>query len=298
VRLILVTAILIGLLGLVGGASTHAASPRASSRILYSLQASPAHESRVADLWTTDSTGRHAQLVVSVKPVDGQDSLRGAYLVPDGLILAKTSATDGNTTDIAFVKRGSHQLRLFFSVRGLFTFRPSPDGQEIAYSRSLPVAGKPLLVIVRGDGTVVRTLAHATSKALSWSDDGRRLFAYGVSPDCWFCVFSVATGARAAIKTINLNNLWGGSPSVSPSGTRIAFPDAKGPAGERIYTTKGAFLRNIVGHAVPLALWSPDEAQLLLQPQDDVPRVFSFRAKRLTSLAHDGPADLRVLDWR
>ncbi len=91
---------------------------------------------------------------------------------------------------------------------------------------------------------------------------------------------------------INLDDLSGGWPSGSPSGTRVAVPDAKGPAGERIYTTKGVFLRNLVGDAAGSAFWSPDETQLLLQEQSAVPHVFSFKTKRLTSLDHDGPADL------
>lgn len=43
---------------------------------------------------------------------------------------------------------------------------------------------------------------------------------------------------------------------------------------------------------------SPDDAKLLLQQQNAVPLVFSFKSKRLSSFAHDGPADLNVLDWR
>lgn len=284
-------------LGLVGAEHTTAATPQASSLILYRSPPSTTANPAIVHLWTTDGRGQHAREVISLKPVGRNEAVRLAYLVPDGIILATTTATDGNLTDIGFLKRGSNRVRTLFSVRGLYTLRPSPDGQEIAYSRSLPVAGKPLLVIARRDGTVVRTLAHATSKTLSWSADGRRVFAYGVTPDCWVCVFSVSNGAHSAITNINLDNLWGGWPSVSPSGARVALPDAKGPAGERIYTTTGIFLRNLVGHAAS-AFWSPDDAKLLLQQQNAVPLVFSFKSKRLSSFAHDGPADLNVLDWR
>lgn len=286
------------MLGLLAAVHTQAATRQASGLILYRSPTSTTATPAVVRLWTTDGEGRNAREVVSLKPVGASEALRAAYLVPDGLMLAETSATDGNVSHIAFVKRGSHHARVLFSVRGLFSFRPSPNGNEIVYSRSLPVAGKPLLVVVHRDGTVVRTLAHATSKSLSWSSDGRRVFAYGVTPDCGFCVFSVADGAHAAITSINLDNLWGGWPSVSPSGTRVAFPDAKGPAGERIYTMKGTFLRNLVGQAAANAFWSPDEAQVLLQPQYERARVFSLKTKRLIPLRHDGPADLVVLDWR
>lgn len=294
-RIALVATLLVG--GLIGAEHTTAATPQASGLILYRSPPSTTANPAAVHLWTTDGRGQHAREVISLKPVGLNDAVIFAYLLPDGIMLTTTNATDGNMTDIGFVKRGSNRVRVLFSVRGLYSLRPSPDGQEIAYSRSLPVAGKPLLVIARRDGTVIQTLAHATGKTLSWSSDGRRLFAYGVTPDCWFCVFSVSTGAHTAITNINLDNLWGGWPSVSPSGARVAFPDAKGPAGERIYTTTGVFLRNLVGHAAS-AFWSPDEAKLLLQQQNAVPLVFSFKTKRLSSFTHDGPADLNVLDWR
>ncbi|HEY6961311.1 MAG TPA: hypothetical protein VI408_05405 [Gaiellaceae bacterium] len=285
-------------LGLASAIGSGAATRQESGLILYRTPPSTTATPAVVQLWTTDGAGTNAREVISLEPVGASEALRSAYLVPDGLVLAEPSPADGNVSELAFVKRGSHRARILFSVRGLYSFRPSPDGSEIVYSRSLPVAGKPLLMVVRRDGSLVRTLAHATSKSLSWSSDGRRIFAYGVNADCWFCVFSAATGKQGAISSINLDNLWGGWPSVSPSGKKVAFPDAKGPAGERIYTTRGGFLRNLVGAAAPYAFWSPDDARLLLQPQDAPPRLFSFRTKALTRFRHDGPPDLIALDWR
>jgi hypothetical protein len=297
-RHLLLSVVLVGALGLVGPIHTGASTTTAGGLILYRSAPSTTATPTVVHLWTTDSKGKNAQELISLKPVGNSDALRAAYLVPDGLIFAERNANDGNLSDIAFAKRGSHHANVLFSVRGLFWLRPSPDGKEIVYSRSLPVAGKPLLVIARRDGTIMRTLAHATSKTLSWSSDGRRVFAYGVTPGCWFCMFSVSSGAQTAITNINLDNLWGGWPSVSPSGERVAFPDAKGPAGERIYSTKGSFLRNLVGHATASAFWSPNEAQLLLQPQNGAPLVYSFKTKRLTPFVHGGPAGGLILDWR
>lgn len=296
-RMMLAAAVLVGGLGLVGAVHTHAAAPQASSLILYRSAPSTTANPAVVHLWTTDERGRHAREVISLKPVGRYDAVRAAYLVPDGIILATPNATDGNLTDIGLVRRDSNRVRLLFSVRGLFSFRPSPDGQAIAYSRSLPVAGRPLLVIARRDGKVARTLLHTASAIFGWSSDGRRVFTYcDTTRRRQLCAFSRATGASTAMK-LRLENVWAATPSVSPSGTRIAFPEAIGPAGERIYTTKGTFLHNIVGHTAGYALWSPDETQLLLQPQDDPPLVFSFKTKRVTPFAHDGPADLRVLDW-
>jgi hypothetical protein len=84
---------------------------------------------------------------------------------------------------------------------------------------------------------------------------------------------------------------------VSPSGDRVAIPDAKGPAGERIYTRRGGFVRNLVGHAAPEAIWSPDEQRLLLQADDHLD-LFDFKSGRIGRFAHGGPSGLRVLDWR
>jgi hypothetical protein len=295
VRTALTTAALGGL-ALIGIAGTNGARPLSSSVILYRSPPSPSLEPSVVQLWTTDGTGRNAHEIFTLKPTRRSDPLLGAYLVPDGVILARTDTKDGSVSDIGFVKRGSNRVRPLFSVRGLYWFRPSPDGHEIAYSRSLPIAGKPQLVVVDRSGDVVRTLLHESVPIFSWSSDGRRLFTYCATPRRQLCSYSVATGASTATN-LNLQNA-AATPSVSPTSTKAAFYEKLGPAGERVYTTKGAFLRNLIGRATAFAVWSPDESQLVLQPGTGDPVVFSFKTKRLTSFAHGGPADLFVLDWR
>jgi hypothetical protein len=295
VRTILTTAVLGGL-ALIGVAGSNAAGSRSSSLILYRSPASTGPTPSVVHLWTTDGTGRDAHELLTLKPAGRSDPLRGAYLVPDGVILATTDAKDGNVSDVGLVKRGSNRVRPLFSVRGLYSFRPSPDGQEIAYSRSLPIAGKPRLVVAGRDGAIVRTLLRQSVPIFSWSSDGRRLFTYCATPRRRLCSYAVATGASTPTN-LDLRNA-AATPSVSPTGTRAAFYEKFGPAGERIYTIEGAFLRNLVGHAAAFAVWSPDESRLVLQADTGDPLVFSFRTKRLTSFAHRGPADLFVLDWR
>ena len=222
--------------------------------------------------------------------------LLGAYLVPDGIVFATTEAKDGNVTDIRFVKRGSTQIQLLFSVRGMYSFAPSPDGKRIAYSRSLSVAGKPLLVIARRDGTVIRTLADMALPIFNWSADGGRLFSYCPTVRRReLCSYSATTGARTATG-LNLTNA-AATPSVSPFGDKVAFYAKLGPAGERVYSAKGVFLRNLVGYGAGFAIWSPDESELVL-PNDAAPVVFSFKTKRVTPFVHKGPANLVVLDWR
>lgn len=295
VRMLSIAAMMIGGLGIVGVVQTNAATGQAGL-ILYRSQASPTTEPNVVRLWTTDGTGRNAHEVISLKPTDRRDPLIGAYLVPGGVILATTNAKDGNMTDIGFVKRGATRIQRLFAVRGLYGFLPSPDGREIAYSRSLPIAGKPLFVIARRDGKVIRTLSHMAVAIFNWSGDGKRLFSYCPTVRRReLCSYSATTGASTATN-LNLRNA-ASTPSVSPFGTKVAFYEKLGPAGERIYTVKGAFLRNLVGHSTAFAIWSPDESKLLL-PGTGAPLVFSFKTKRLTSFAHTGPANLLVLDWR
>ena len=286
---------IVGGLGLVGVVQTDAATQQAGL-ILYRSPASPTAEPNVVHLWTTDGTGRNAHEVISLKPTDKRDPLIGAYLVPGGVILATTNAKDGNMTDIGFVKRGATRIQRLFGVRGLYGFRPSPDGQEIAYSRSLPNAGKPLFVIARRDGRVIQTLSHMAVAIFNWSRDGQRLFSYCPTVRRReLCSYSATTGASTAT-SLDLRNA-ASTPSVSPVGTKVAFYEKLGPAGERIYTVKGAFVRNLVGHAAAFAVWSPDETKLLLPGTGD-PLVFSFKTKRLNSFAHNGPANLLALDWR
>jgi hypothetical protein len=296
VRVPLIAATLVGGLGLVGAVQTNAVTRQASGLILYRSPASLTGRPSDVHLWTTDGTGRNAHEIVTLRPTSAADPLRGAYLVTDGVVLATTNAKDGNVTDIGYLKRGSTPIQGLFSVRGLYSFRPAPDGQEIAYSRSLPVAGKPLFVLARRDGKIIRTFSHMAPEIFNWSADGRRLFSYCPTVRRReLCSYSATTGASTATN-LNLNNA-AATPSVSPSGTRVAFYEKLGPAGERIYTAKGAFLRNLIGQATGFAIWSPDESELLLPPGTGAPSLFSFKTKRLTSFAHTGPANLLVLDW-
>jgi Tol biopolymer transport system component len=295
VRMPLIALLLVAGVVLAGAVRIDAATPQASSLILFRSPQSQTREPGVVHLWTTDGHGQHAREILALKPTSESDPLRGAYLVPDGIIVATTDPKDGNNADLGFVKRGSTRIRKLFVVRGLYSLQPSPDGKLIAYSRQLPVAGKPLFVIARQDGTIIRTLSHNASPIFSWSADGQRLFSY-----CHtvrrreLCSYSATTGTSTATN-LNLQNA-ASTPSVSPSGTKVAFYEKLGPAGERIYTAKGAFLRNLVGQGTA-AIWSPDESKLLLQGTGD-PLVFSFKTKRLTPFAHNGPANLFVLDWR
>jgi Tol biopolymer transport system component len=179
-------------------------------------------------------------------------------------------------------------------VRGLRQFVLSPDGRKLAYTRELPVAGKPLLVVAQLDGSRPHVVAHAVGKTLSWSADGKTLFAYGLLPRCWMCAVSVATGATRPIP-LDYRNLQG-VPAISPSGARLAFCDLKGPAGERVFTVSGTFLRNIAGFCGNEAFWSPDETRLIFYDTDEL-FVFDFATRTIQSFQHAGPSDLRVLGW-
>jgi hypothetical protein len=283
---------------LVGAAGINAATPQASNLILYRSPQSQTRDPGIVHLWTTNGKGQNAQEILAIKPTSESDPLRGAYLVPDGIILATTDPKDGNNTDIGFLTRGATRIRRLFVVRGLNGFQPSPDGQQIAYSRSLPIAGKPLFVVARRDGMIIQTLVHDAASIFNWSSDGQRLFSYcPTMRRRQLCSYSVATGASTATN-LDLRNA-ATTPSVSPSGTRVAFYEKLGPAGERIYSAKGAFLRNLIGLSAGFAIWSPDESQLVLQNGGvGDPMVFSFKTKRVTPFVHKGPANLFVLDWR
>jgi hypothetical protein len=296
-RMPLIAALLIAGLVLVGAAGINAATPQAQSLILYRSPQSQTRDPGTVHLWTTNGKGQNPREILTLRPTGNSDALRGAYIVPDGFIVATPDPKDGNNSDIGFLKRGSTRIQPLFVVRGLYSFQPSPDGQEIAYSRSLPVAGKPLFVIARRNGKVMRKLSHMAVPIFNWSGDGQRLFSYCPTVRRReLCSYSAITGASTATN-LNLQNAES-TPSVSPSGSKVAFFEKLGPAGERIYTAKGALLRNLIGHGADPAIWSPDESKLLLQPGTGVPLVFSFETKRLTSLAHKGPANLFVLDWR
>ncbi len=296
VRTPVIAALLIGGLALVGAVGIAAAAPAGSGLILYRSPFPAGLDATVVHLWTTDGKGQNAREILRIKPTGRSDVLRGAYLVPDGVILATTDANDGNNTDIEFLKRGSPKVQRLFTVRGLGWFQPSPDGQMIAYSRQLPVAGKPLFVIARRDGTIVRALAHMSLAIFGWSSDSQQVFSYCPTVRRReLCAYEASTGTHRA--TGLMLELAASAPSVSPAGARVAFWAKLGPAGERIYSPKGAFLRNLVGQSGAV-VWSPDDSQMVLQPYVGLPSAFSFKTKRLTTFAHKGPANLFVLDWR
>jgi hypothetical protein len=209
----------------------------AQSTILYqdAASAAPAMSGTPVHLWTTDGNGRHAREVAVLRPPPNGEDFMGARLLADGsVVYARASRDEPNVANIYLLGRGTTRSRLLFAVRGLHLFAPSPDGQRIAYMRVLPVAGKPVLVISRLDGSQPRVIAHAAGNTLSWSADGETLYSYGLFTHCWMCAVAAATGALRDIP-LDYRELQG-RPTISPSGTRLAFSNLRGPAGERIYT--------------------------------------------------------------
>jgi hypothetical protein len=267
------------------------------STILYqdAASVSPARSGVAVHLWTTDGNGRHAREVAVLRPPPNGEDFMGARLLADGsVVYARERRDEPNVANIYLLSRGTTRTRLLFAVRGLHLFAPSPDAQRIAYMRVLPVAGKPVLVISRLDGSQPRVIVHAAGNTLTWSADGKTLYSYGLFTHCWMCAVAAATGAMRAIP-LDYREMQG-RPTVSPSGTRLAFYNLRGPAGERIYTARGTFLRNIVGAGGDDAVWSPDETRLVLQGPGI--RVFDFRTKTVRLFRHAGPPGLLVLDWQ
>ena len=270
-------------------------APSASSGrslILYRYPAS-AQTGRI-ELWTTNGAGSEARRLTVVTPPPDRGFL-GARLTHSGdVIYAVSDAVHGNVDDLYLVDHRTGRSRLMFGVRGLVTFAASPDGLRIAYGLSLPVAGKPATFVADLDGSHRRRIVPvAASYALEWPVPDM-LFMVGGEGSCWFCAVSVATGAQHPVPIPVANSQ--GNPAVSPRADRVAFCDLKGPAGERIYTTSGKFLRNLVGTCGD-AFWSPDEKRLLIQSPGL--SVFGFATHRLSTFHHAGPqGSMDVLDWQ
>jgi hypothetical protein len=210
------------------------------------------------------------------------------------VVYAVSEAADGNVADLYLVDHRTRRARRLFSVRGLVTFAASPDGRRIAFSSELPIAGKPATFVADLDGLHRREIAPvAASYSLSWPIPGT-LFMVGGPGGCWFCAISVVSGVGQSVR-IPVANLEGW-PAVSPRGDRVASNDLTGPAGERIYTATGTFLRNIVAGGGEEAFWAPDEQRLLIQGPGLV--MFDFATRRRTAFRHAGPPFMQVLDWQ
>jgi hypothetical protein len=288
-------AVLLGATAVAGAAG--APPQQDDSLILYRFPAM-AQTGRI-QLWTTNGAGRDARRVKVVTPPTGR-ALLDAQLTRHGdVVYAVSEAADGKTDDFYLVDHGTRRARFMFSVRGLRPFTTSPDGSQVAWGRELPVAGKPATFIANLDGSHRTEVAAVTaSYSLQWPRSSS-LFLVGGDGTCWFCAISVATGVGHPVPVPVDNNI--GWPVVSPGEDRVAFWDQTGPAGERIYTTSGKFLRNLIGVGGATAFWAPDEQQLLMQAQDTngpVLTMFHFTTHRLTTFHHAGPQEMGVLDWK
>lgn len=279
-------------LAAVSGAAGSPSVPRDRSLILYRSPA--AAQAGRTELWTTNGTGAGARRLAVVTPPAGR-ALLGAQLTRHGdVVYAVQGAANGDVDDLYLVDHRTRRARLLFGVRGLVTFAISPDGRRIAYGRRLPIAGRPATFVADLGGSRRRQVAPvAASYSLAWPV-ARTLFMVGGEGRCWFCAVSVATGAGHPVP-VPVKNLQGW-PVVSPRADRVASNDLTGPAGERIYTTSGKFLRNIVGAGGEDAFWAPDEHDLLIQGPGL--RVFDFTTHRLRTFRHAGPPAMRVLDWK
>ncbi|MCW2963142.1 MAG: hypothetical protein JWO17_394 [Actinomycetia bacterium] len=246
------------------------------------------------ELWTTNVVGGDARRLTVVTPPPGRAFLAARLTRLGDVIYAVSEAADGNVDDLYLVDRRTRRSRFLFSVRGLATFATSSDGLRIAYSRELPIAGKPATFVADIDGSHRRQVAPvAASYSLAWPVSDT-LFLVGGEGRCWFCALSVATGYRRSVP-VPVKNI-DGWPVVSPRADRVAIDALTGPAGERIYTTSGKSLRNIIGAGGSEAFWAPDEQQLLIQHPGL--RVFDFATHRLATFRHAGPASMQVLDWK
>jgi hypothetical protein len=273
-------------------ASAGPSAKRDASLILYAYPAS-AQTGRI-ELWTTNGAGGDARLRAVVTPAAGR-ALHGAQLTRHGdVVYAVSEAVDGNVDDLFLVDHRTRRRRFMFRVRGLRPFATSPEGSRIAYSRELPVAGKPAMFVANLDGSRRRQVAPvAASYALAWPV-AETLFLVGGEGRCWYCALDLRTGARRSVPVPVGNSQ--GWPVVSPRADRVAFADLTGPAGERIYTTTGKLVRNLVGAGGEEAFWAPDERRLLIQSPGL--EVFDFGTRRLTPFRHGGPASMTVLDWK
>ena len=197
------------------------------------------------ELWTTNGAGGNARRLAVVTPPAGRALLAAQLTHRGDVVYAMSEAVDGNVADLFRIDRRTRRARFMFSVRGLGPFATSPDGSRIAYGRELPIAGKPATFVVDLDGSNRRQItAAAASYSLAWPVPNE-LFMVGGAGSCWFCAVALATGVGHPVRVPVGNSQ--GWPVVSPRADRVAFWDQTGPAGERIYTTSGKFLRNLVG---------------------------------------------------
>jgi Tol biopolymer transport system component/predicted Ser/Thr protein kinase len=148
------------------------------------------------------------------------------------------------------------------ATHGSYIWSPavSPDGKEIAFSRSEENGQWHLWTLSLDDGATRRvTSTEAGEIYPRWAPDGTTLFFH-----TWGTPRKVRRVARAggAITTLDLRTGDGdGYADVSPDGSRIAFARAEGSA-ERIFTAPvaGGDARRLTESPGATPRWSPDGA--------------------------------------
>jgi Tol biopolymer transport system component/DNA-binding winged helix-turn-helix (wHTH) protein len=160
----------------------------------------------------------------------------------------------------------------------------SPDGQWIAfvkYSQGaasvmvVPALGGPDRVITRlGTGE----LAHYYQSFISWSADGKSLFAAERSPGTratWIARISVDSGEKTRV-TSPPDGYDDGSPAVSPDGTKLAFTRGFGFSRRNIYVLPLTETQLSGGNAQRLTpdaslvdslAWTPDGRELVFSAE-------------------------------
>jgi Tol biopolymer transport system component len=175
---------------------------------------------------------------------------------PDGRRLAFLSGESGAATRLVVTNTdGTNRRKVLDDVS---TFAWSPDGASFAATQSQKV------VVVKSDGSGLRTAAPVNANSLTWSPDGSHLAYSGQQkPDTGAHLFVIPSNGGAAVDLGPTDDV----PVWSPDSRRIAFTRAVGD-NEHVYVATAA-------EAAPLDLgvasgpqWAADSVLLAVQRED------------------------------
>ena len=214
-----------------------------------------------------------ASMLVAAALAVGTPSPAGASWPSSNGVLAFRTMRDGNAQIYTLTTDGSATQNISRSSATELDPAFSPDGDRIAYARSLHPGGRQDLYVMNADGQGGFRLTATTlaERQPAWSPDGTRIaFVARVAAGAGFRLFVMnADGSGPTQIATGSSDTDDFAPAWSPDGSSIAFASTRAGGFPEIYTVApdGTGLRRVTDNQQidGSPTWSPDGTRLAIE---------------------------------